>query len=338
MCGIGGFYNCSGGSTPIKPLLRLWKGLEARGVHAAGFALHSIGSDGPVVVKQAGPAFRLHGRLRHYNGKGDNTQYVLLHTRFTTQGSTSNNANNHPVVSEGMVVTHNGVLYNDSDIIAQLGVTPVGEVDTEAINAGLRHRSPGWVLDEVDGSMSVAWVDSTNAPDKVNLMTNGQNPLVIARTTDLDVVWASTKTILDASGFKVKSYFHAQPFKVYTISPDGAIRSKVVSEQRAFHNEGLIRHRAVAPHSGFRYTGTSKGATRRQNARKGARKGNRTTSIAPMRPAERAVGRTHGYPEDDLLALDLDDFDWDGYFEEEGFVKVWRGNQWVYVPNQEVSL
>ena len=50
------------------------------------------------------------------------------------------------------------------------------------------------------------------------------------------------------------------------------------------------------------------------------------------------MGRTHGYPEDDLLALDLDGFDWDGYFEEEGFVKVWRGNQWVYVPNQEVSL
>ena len=146
-----------------------------------------------------------------------------------------------------MIVTHNGVLFNDSNIMSQLGHSPVGEVDTEAINAGLRHESPGWVLDEVDGTMSIAWVDSTNAPNTVNLMTNGQNPLVIARTKSNHIVWASTKSILDDAGFDIKSFFHATPFKVYTLTPDGIIRSEMVSEQRSKPDYGYALHAASRP-------------------------------------------------------------------------------------------
>ena len=325
MCGIGGFYNCTGGKTPVKALKSLWRGLEGRGTHAAGFALQWVGADKPVVLKQPGPGHRMHKRLSKFIGTGETTQYVLLHTRFTTQGSTSNNQNNHPVVSQGMIVTHNGVLYNDSDIIAQLGVTPVGEVDTEAINAGLRHKSPGWVLDEVDGSMSVAWVDSTK-PDFVNLMTNGDNPLVIARTTRGDIVWASTKSILDASKFKVKTFFHAQPFKVYTIGPDGAMRSKVVSDQRADPDYGWMRHAASRQPAWM--MGTQAKASRgRQIGRKAPKKATPVTVEVPG-----------SISEDELDAVGLDDFDWDDYMVEAGYRRVWKGAQWVWVPAGEVSL
>ena len=335
MCGIGGFYAGPGNSGPLKRLKALWRGLEARGVHAAGFALQWRDGDSPVVVKQAGPGHRLHKRLAKFVGDASNTQYVLLHTRFTTQGSTANNTNNHPVVSEGMVVTHNGVLYNDSDILAQLGVIPVGEVDTEAINAGLRHQSPGWVLDEIDGSMSVAWVDSTKSPDTVNLMTNGENPLVIARTESDDVVWASTKSILDKSGFKVKSFFHAQPFKVYTINPDGIIRSEVVSDQRSQPDLGEFRHRASRPQWWEMGATTSSTTGGRQNARKGAKKTTKpcaTTRISPMTNNEHGIQ----YAEADLEDV-MPGYDWDAYFEAEGYEKVWKGKGWVWVPSWEVS-
>ena len=266
----------------------------------------------------------MHKRLSKFIGTGETTQYVMLHTRFTTQGSTSNNINNHPVVSQGMIVTHNGVLSNDSDVLARLGVTPLGEVDTEAINAGLAHESPGWVLDEVDGSMSVAWVDSTK-PDIVNLMTNGLNPLVIARTKSGDVVWASTKSILDASKFKVKSFFHAQPFKVYSILPDGTIRSKVVSDQRGEPNYGWMGHAAsrtsrVGRGLGTRLIGGS------QNGRKAPRKATPVTVEVPGTISE-----------DELDAVGLDGYDWDEYMIEAGYSRVWKRNQWVWVPASEVS-
>ena len=351
MCGIGGFYSCSGGSVPLEALKSLWRGLESRGTHAAGFALQWVGGDHPIVLKAAGPPGKggthgargrhngsrrrpsLHHELKHWLGRGENTQYVMLHTRFTTQGSTSNNANNHPVVSEGMVVTHNGVLVNDSDILARLGVNPVADVDTEAINAGLRHHSPGWVLDEVDGSMSVAWVDSTKSPDTVNLMTNGENPLVIARTTDLDIVWASTKSILDQSKFKIQSFFHAQPFKVYTISPDGIIRSEVVSDQRARADLGEFRHRASRVQWWEMGDTTPTTPRGRQNGRKVPKKGKKFKKANPV------IVETPGtISQDELDAVGLGDYDWASYMRESGYERVWKRNQWVWVPAVEVRL
>ena len=78
-------------------------------------------------------------------------------------------------------------------------------------------------------------------------MTNGQNPLVIARTKSNHIVWASTKSILDDAGFDIKSFFHATPFKVYTLTPDGIIRSELVSEQRSKPDYGYALHAASRP-------------------------------------------------------------------------------------------
>ena len=50
---------------------------------------------------------------------------VILHTRFATQGSTSDNRNNHPVISpEGNIaLVHNGVISNDHLLRGDLGLT-----------------------------------------------------------------------------------------------------------------------------------------------------------------------------------------------------------------------
>ena len=314
MCGIGGIYNGGGGSIPLKPLKALWRALEARGEHAAGFALQWTDADEPIVVKQAGPSTRLHKRLSKFVGDGSTTQYVMLHTRYTTQGSVKNNANNHPVVSAGMIVTHNGVLFNDSNVMARLLHSPIAEVDTEAINAGLRHESAGWVLDEVDGSMSVAWVDSTNTPNTVNLMTNGQNPLVIARTESNHIVWASTKSILDEAGFDIKSFFHATPFKVYTLTPDGIIRSELVSEQREKPDYGYALHAASRPQWWEMGTTSSRAPARPQKRLKRGKKAKRGKKQKPSA----------------LNAIPSRD--------NKGMVWVYRRNGWSLVRESEVSL
>lgn len=314
MCGIGGIYRASEAPLPVQATLSLWEGLEGRGTDASGFALHWLDSDKPVVVKQPGATGLLQNRLSNFMGDGSNTRYVLLHTRFTTQGSTENNANNHPVVREGIVVTHNGVLYNDREVFQTLGVSPTADVDTEAINAALRHESPGWTLDNIDGSMSVAWVDETADSNIVHLMTNGGNPLVIARTTDNHIVWSSTLDILEESDFDIKTYFHASPFKVYSLHPDGAIRSDFVSEQREVANLGLWGHAASRrSYSASTCSVGVKGHKSKKKAQNKRRRVNQTTS-------------------NDI------DFDWRQYMEENGYVEVYQGNQFVWVPASEVTL
>ena len=271
MCGIGGFYKAGAGPVPVEAIKSLWVALEGRGRHAAGFALQWEDSDSPVVFKKKGPASRHLTKIDHFAGNGKNVKYTLLHTRFTTQGSVDYNGNNHPVVSHGMIVTHNGVLWNDGDIFSDLQASRLHQVDTEAINASLSLCGPGWTADNVRGSMSIAWVDE-ETPETVFLMTNGNNPLVIGRTTDGHVVWASTKEILEQSDFVMSNVFHAMPFKLYSVSGDGAIRSRFVSDQRAEPDIPWQMHAAQRTYRGEWGFGTPKPKKKPRKGRKASKK------------------------------------------------------------------
>ena len=231
MCGIGGIYSY-GAQVDSGALSVLWSEMAERGEHACGFAVKWSNDDDLQVVKQQGSSLDNLHQLGNFCASPA-TQFVMLHTRFTTQGSAENNGNNHPVLGHGMVVTHNGVLYNDDKIFKSLGVQRKHDVDTEAINGALRRKAPKYTIENIQGSMSIAWVDLYNT-DIVHLMPNGDNPLVIARLTDNSVVWASCLHMIEnAYGSEVKNHFNAMPFKQYTLKPDGKIRSKYISKRRA---------------------------------------------------------------------------------------------------------
>ena len=236
MCGIGGFYNCTGAPTPVDESMALWAGLASRGRMASGFAI--VGENGRYeVVKEALSSSIMANELKSEIPK-TGIKTMLFHTRFATQGAIEDNGNNHPINEHDIVMTHNGVLYNDDFVFSDLDVERVNEVDSEAINAALRYGSTKYLADKVRGSMSIAWFWNT-APDIVYLFTNGGNPLVIARTEGGNIVWASGLDFIEDAGFKVESHFHASPFKVYTLNRTGEITSRYVSKQRAMADKGF---------------------------------------------------------------------------------------------------
>lgn len=218
MCGIGGIFVAQGVSMPVDEVKALWTLLEDRGTHAAGVSWAWENADEPVVFKAPRSSSTMTDKIDMVSGS--NSIYAFFHTRYTTQGSTSNNGNNHPVVSNDFIVTHNGVLRNDSWVFRFTNQPKSHQVDTEAINAGLRYGGIGWVADNIQGSMSIAWVDITQNHEEVNLFTNGGNPLVIARVNGGQVVWASTLEHIEEAGFEIESSFNASPYKHYTISRD----------------------------------------------------------------------------------------------------------------------
>lgn len=277
VCGIGGFYNCSGGLAPLPAIKSLWRGLEARGVHAAGFAVGWMDADQPVSVKQSGPAHRMFDKLSRYID-GSHTQYVLLHTRYATQGSTSKNGNNHPVCEHGFTTIHNGWVNNYEELMndfeVQYGISRVNEVDSELLNVILKTESIETIAEEVDGPVSLAWIDNKNAPMQVNLFTNGLNPLVIARTKSNDIVWASTISILEASDFDIDNWFHASPFKVYSLNPDGTITSKFISGNRREAHTGAYRAANSAGTGGW-------GFSFQEVSENGSKPSNTATSVKP---------------------------------------------------------
>lgn len=234
MCGIGGIYTANN-STVLPQLEALFEAISDRGQHACGFAFRWNNSDSDIVWKKAISSVDAVAQGILSKKVGSNLQYALLHTRFTTQGSTANNGNNHPIVAHDMIVTHNGVISNDDRIFSELGVNRLHQVDTECINALLRYESTESMITNIWGSASVAWVDTTQNQQIVNLITNGRNPLVIARTVEGHVVWASNLYHIEDAGFNIKDSFNAVPYKHYQISKgsdEPMIASQFVSDRR----------------------------------------------------------------------------------------------------------
>ena len=226
MCGIGGFYAAPGSTVDSYLVWTLGTALEDRGRHASGAAIYWQNADQPIIEKAAVPFSRLAQKVS--DRMGTHTQYALLHTRYTTQGSTANNGNNHPVARDGLLMTHNGVISNDDDVFRALGVRPQFQVDTECLVAGLAVAGPEWTFNNIRGSASVAWVDRTR-PDVVCLFTNGRNPLVIGRLEDDSVVWASCMRHLD--DLPVKTSWHATPGRIYELHADGSIKHDNIDGQ-----------------------------------------------------------------------------------------------------------
>lgn len=196
MCGIAGYYL----RKPIKGLNhdrlidRLLDGIDWRGGEATGMAL--FGPDGLLDHQRAGAdakVFNMHRRMAHRD-----TRIALLHTRLATQGHPAFVENNHPVVNQGVFVTHNGHVSNDRELWYEVGTEKRrADVDSEIIPAIIAQH--GWedaakALEKIEGSMAIAAVHQ-DYPDELILAKGEQSPLIYAYT-DTILVWASTEIAL----------------------------------------------------------------------------------------------------------------------------------------------
>ncbi len=117
---------------------------EERGREAAGVAV--IQRDGTFhLYKEPMPASELiktEPYHRVLDSVGPETTCLLGHTRMPTKGSRWNNANNHPLLAGHVLGIHNGHIYNDDALFAQLGLPRAGEVDSEIVFRLLDTLSP----------------------------------------------------------------------------------------------------------------------------------------------------------------------------------------------------
>lgn len=103
------------------------------------------------------------------------TDVLIGHTRFGTQGkNTSRNA--HPFRKGNLVGVHNGVIYNDVELMQEYAPKEKHEVDSEAIFVALsRDKSHPDVLHKLEGSAALVYLDETN-PEILNVYRH-DNPM-----------------------------------------------------------------------------------------------------------------------------------------------------------------
>jgi glucosamine 6-phosphate synthetase-like amidotransferase/phosphosugar isomerase protein len=198
MCGIAGFNLAdedAGRLDSRKLAAELLLAIEERGRHATGAAWSKRGEDGPEVwySKRAVPAARFLPDLSFMSRFSRN---VVLHTRYATKGSPSNNDNNHPIVVPGVVGVHNGGIWNDDEIIAAYGGERTGEVDSEAAFRLIANAAdPIADLPRLRGRVALAWID-VDRPHTLHLARLTDSPLAIGMTPGGSTVFASTERLL----------------------------------------------------------------------------------------------------------------------------------------------
>src|SRR5437667_2783051 len=160
MCGIAG-YSLSPKSSVDRTLAAqaLLAGIAERGADAAGYAYRTPGDGRVRGHKQRSGASALLESLE----LPLETSEALVHVRDYTKGHPTIEANNHPIRHGAVVGVHNGVIFNDDELMTAHGferAEPNMTVDSEAIFA-LAESAGGdaSALEELRGSMATAWLD-----------------------------------------------------------------------------------------------------------------------------------------------------------------------------------
>jgi len=150
MCGVFGFVSRDGGKMNLEVLGRIARATERRGPHAFGFAW-----------------IDRRGRLKCYKQTGRITDHLGLltlaadarmlvgHCRWATQGSPSNNLNNHPHPADGGWIVHNGQVRHYAELVQEFDLYPVSECDSEVLGL-LVEQARGNVLERCREAVQVA--------------------------------------------------------------------------------------------------------------------------------------------------------------------------------------
>src|ERR1700736_1946196 len=160
MCGIAG-YSLSPESRVDRTLAAqaLLAGIAERGADAVGYAYRGAGEREIQVHKQQSGASALLGSI----SVPARVTQALVHVRDYTKGHPTIAANNHPVRHGAVVGVHNGIIFNDDELLAELGCAraePGMTVDSEAIFALAAHsEGAAQALEALRGSMAAAWLD-----------------------------------------------------------------------------------------------------------------------------------------------------------------------------------
>ena len=144
MCGIFGLvtkenvFNNKVAKSIVNDLLLL---SESRGKDSSGIA--TVQSGEIIVYKEPLSASKFIKQDKFHNlFKSDFNKYSLIgHARMETNGSFSLSNNNQPIVKDGIVTIHNGIIVNDEELWkTHKSLKREYQVDTEVYNSLLRHN------------------------------------------------------------------------------------------------------------------------------------------------------------------------------------------------------
>ena len=212
MCGIFGVIGRRGvvrADSVRRLALALLRGSVSRGREAAGIAVHY--GDKIEVLKQGGSVEeflenpQLHAMIaRSLDGFERGKSIAIVgHSRLATNGAQSNADNNQPVITQGAVALHNGIVVNDRPLVEKYRLAQRGELDSEVLAGLLRAKLKAGgdlaaatreTFAEIQGSASLAML--FDDLDVVLLATNTGSLFQLTAAGGDVIAFASERFIL----------------------------------------------------------------------------------------------------------------------------------------------
>jgi glucosamine 6-phosphate synthetase-like amidotransferase/phosphosugar isomerase protein len=249
MCGIAG-YSLSASSHVDRTLAAqaLLAGIAERGADAVGYA-YRRGTSPVTIHKQRSGASALLEQVQ----LPESVTEALIHVRDYTKGHPRIEANNHPIRHGSVVGVHNGIIFNDDDLMEEHGferAEPEMTVDSEAIFAlAEAHEAAPGALEQLRGSMATAWLDERRL-GTLFLARGVGRPLWVGEGRD-ELLFASTKAALEVAERFLRLKLRKRELAEGTLAvvADGRMIEKLrFKPDRDFEESSLPAVRA--PHEG----------------------------------------------------------------------------------------
>ncbi len=213
MCGIYGIIASKQSKYSndflTKSLIELAILSESRGKDSSGLCSFNQAEKkidvlkGPIPIKQLLKQKKIRHALSSAFSDCDYGKYAFGHARLVTNGTQLNDANNQPVVKDGVIGVHNGIVVNVDELWEKHpSITRENEIDTEVLLALVRaelnngksiEQSVSESINEVFGTVATALVfDNLN---KFALATNNGSLYTIHNNKDI-LFFASERFIL----------------------------------------------------------------------------------------------------------------------------------------------
>jgi hypothetical protein len=156
--------------------------------------------------------------------KSLDTDFLVGHNRFTTQGNAKNNHNNHPFESEGFIIVHNGVIHNDDTLKQMYNLDYKEEVDSAIVVYLLEHLvkehkeniidAVNIVAESLEGSFSI--MIYSKVEDCLYYFKNNNTSFYFARILDdngITILGSTNETSLEESYIDYDMIFPIERFK-----------------------------------------------------------------------------------------------------------------------------
>ena len=241
MCGIFGFaVHQDVGCEPVfitRSLIALGQLSESRGKDSSGFAFRNekgktinvIRSSMPIssLMKNQEFSFELEAQLNNLRCREDVPPPInfaaIGHSRLVTNGTQLNDLNNQPVIKDGLVGVHNGIIVNVDELWQEMSPGQRKyDIDTEVIFSLFRYFDKTYnssvlsiskAIKQIIGTVATGFfIDNKN---ELVLATNNGSLYILSNFKDI-LLFASEKHILEIIKNKHKLYREAD-FKVVQV-------------------------------------------------------------------------------------------------------------------------